>query len=690
MENIMLSKEDNIEALLFKLEAEHDGLRTDERMLGLANVPDNDSRHQFLSLLRTGLCSNASAIDWEELRRLIPETDTLPWALWQRAAQHPEEDLGLLTQKSPRLARLFWADRAMRRILAHPYNERPKWAKHEHFGLIRHNERSMICVLAASEVVLLKRDPSVTTFSHPKILGTDEINTFGNILDILSKASISFLYFFPWYNPSEGGVVLAGGYLEYLCNKSRSNKVPDMDFFVVIPPHISGDLRVERANKIRAQWMLSLKEWHQDYLRSIDSSKIHVGQHCTEKTVGQYKFQLIHRIYETPAEVVHGFDLASSAMLFDGESIYMTPRCITAWTAATQIVDPERQSPSFEYRLRKKRLACMVLRPTTSSETTSPSQCGLPRLHHLYTSSNEPTTVIRRRGVDVSLSEHPLVSDYYSRNDSFLDGEEDLFEWITTNPGRQLTGSFHPTTFDWYSGTDAIEWDGECSRRMEKIVQVAVKWILKEEVPIQELKELGTITSLTIAMKLGFASLKNVGLDKLYRINDSIPWKRQKTTAPPLQPEVLQSILYVTRRLFVDKITRRMQLAILVAKGIERYERWLSEGVPIIPDSSWWTPPVHHQLLDAPRLFQECPICYEEAWCRQVGCCSELHAVCDTCTLAMLQVRTRPRCPLCRQSATNLRWIKGRKGTVDFKKWNVALRTAMYVQEASTLPVSTY
>jgi len=65
------------------------------------------------------------------------------------------------------------------------------------------------------------------------------------------------------------------------------------------------------------------------------------------------KIQVILRLYSDRQQVLLGFDLDSCCCGFDGTKFVYTPRFYNAMMTNTNIVDPERQSLTYAYRLKK-------------------------------------------------------------------------------------------------------------------------------------------------------------------------------------------------------------------------------------------------------------------------------------------------------------------------------------------------
>jgi hypothetical protein len=65
------------------------------------------------------------------------------------------------------------------------------------------------------------------------------------------------------------------------------------------------------------------------------------------------KIQIILRLYSSKSEILHGFDLGSSAIGFDGKSVYLTSLGKFSYEFGCNIVDPTRRSTTYEERLIK-------------------------------------------------------------------------------------------------------------------------------------------------------------------------------------------------------------------------------------------------------------------------------------------------------------------------------------------------
>ncbi|KAF7971547.1 hypothetical protein HWV62_20866 [Athelia sp. TMB] len=63
--------------------------------------------------------------------------------------------------------------------------------------------------------------------------------------------------------------------------------------------------------------------------------------------------QIVLRLYQSPAEVLAGFDIDASCCAYDGNRVWASPRAIIALMRQCNTVDMTRRSPSYEFRLAK-------------------------------------------------------------------------------------------------------------------------------------------------------------------------------------------------------------------------------------------------------------------------------------------------------------------------------------------------
>ena len=70
----------------------------------------------------------------------------------------------------------------------------------------------------------------------------------------------------------------------------------------------------------------------------------------------EVKVQIVLRLYDSPTEVLLGFDVDSCCCAFDGKEVWVTPRCIAALQSGMNILNPLHAWPNkaaYELRLAK-------------------------------------------------------------------------------------------------------------------------------------------------------------------------------------------------------------------------------------------------------------------------------------------------------------------------------------------------
>ena len=75
-----------------------------------------------------------------------------------------------------------------------------------------------------------------------------------------------------------------------------------------------------------------------------------VATHGRNKPI---KVQIILRLYSSISEILHGFDIGSSAVGFDGTNVHFTSLSKYSYENMVNIYDGTRRSTTYEYRLAK-------------------------------------------------------------------------------------------------------------------------------------------------------------------------------------------------------------------------------------------------------------------------------------------------------------------------------------------------
>jgi hypothetical protein len=136
-------------------------------------------------------------------------------------------------------------------------------------------------------------------------------------------------------------MIVAGGAVRNVL--SQESELPsDIDIFFYGME--SEDEATNKADEIIKEIMEITDD---DILVTITNNVINI---LIENNV---KIQIIMRLYSSISEILHGFDLGSSAVGFDGKHTYFTTLSKFSYENMVNIVDTTRRSTSYEYRLVK-------------------------------------------------------------------------------------------------------------------------------------------------------------------------------------------------------------------------------------------------------------------------------------------------------------------------------------------------
>ncbi|CEH12417.1 FOG: Ankyrin repeat [Ceraceosorus bombacis] len=187
----------------------------------------------------------------------------------------------------------------------------------------------------------------------PAVASQDE---FREAFNILTENAFALLHEKDWQ-----GVLVAGGSvlaaltpLPQKCKKSRRElrrylhesgpcRGSDIDVFL----YGMADDETAKAKIARiAQLIADAIPWDITCIRSKHAITL----------VSQYPHrhvQFVLRLYSSPAEILMGFDVDSSAVGFDGKRVLAAPRALISLITQSNTVDMTRRSPSYEVRLTK-------------------------------------------------------------------------------------------------------------------------------------------------------------------------------------------------------------------------------------------------------------------------------------------------------------------------------------------------
>ena len=146
-------------------------------------------------------------------------------------------------------------------------------------------------------------------------------------------------------------VYVAGGAANWpLVHDVDDNCAPDdVDFFIVgIDPADTRGLW-NTVDKIRSELMTMAPgdHWRKEMTPGV------LTMWCSGPGEPDRKYQVILRAFATVSALLHGFDLASAGIAFDGETAYMTHAAVWAHTFMLNVVNPAYRSTTYEFRLEK-------------------------------------------------------------------------------------------------------------------------------------------------------------------------------------------------------------------------------------------------------------------------------------------------------------------------------------------------
>ncbi|AGC01925.1 ankyrin repeat protein [Acanthamoeba polyphaga moumouvirus] len=208
---------------------------------------------------------------------------------------------------------------------------------------------------------------------------TDKPNILMNNIE---KFTEEFYKKYPFLkNVNMDNLLIAGGSVSNIIRGDKSSG--DIDFFVY-------GLNTKKATKRVEQWLLDIlvynntkkknntktkkvsndseSEDDDDYEEEnkfndsdeknkyiIDDYKIIKNKSSISILINHddFKVQLIFRLYKSISEILHGFDLGSSAVGFDGKQVYFTSLGKFCHEYSCNIIDTTRRSTTYEYRLIK-------------------------------------------------------------------------------------------------------------------------------------------------------------------------------------------------------------------------------------------------------------------------------------------------------------------------------------------------
>jgi hypothetical protein len=269
--------------------------------------------------------------------------------------------------------------------------------------------------------------------------------------DILTSILLLLRSVFDEYKDN---IVVAGGFaLSYytLTNYGYITEFDDIDIFI----HSCDE---NTANKIaqRLNFLTKNNVYEND---NVVLSYFAPNSIMIKYPKKHFSIQIIKRLYISPSQVIHGFDIDSSCILVNLDAqIWTTQRGAYSIKKGYNVVNFDRLSPSYEYRLIKYRQRGIAI--------------WIPQIEYFKQVVLFDVNVLKRFGsgiiikylvkdqiklkdvnTDIYTRYTKEISDYNHKYYNKKFNNDSIIKFKTLNPGKQIINTFHRTVLK-----DIIEW----------------------------------------------------------------------------------------------------------------------------------------------------------------------------------------------------------------------------------------
>lgn len=179
-------------------------------------------------------------------------------------------------------------------------------------------------------------------------------------------------------------ILLAGGkVVQHLFEEKRDC---DFDFFIygISDPEEATARAVEFLKFIHSR--LSSKKSKQESKSGFSRFEVIQSTGSITVNINNIRIQVVLRLYKTISEILHGFDLGSSAVGFDGKQVYFTTLGMFCNGSRVNVVDTTRRSTTYERRLEKywNRGFSIVVPYLDVSKLPIPTEIFTPREKRIF------------------------------------------------------------------------------------------------------------------------------------------------------------------------------------------------------------------------------------------------------------------------------------------------------------------
>lgn len=158
-------------------------------------------------------------------------------------------------------------------------------------------------------------------------------------------------------------IIVAGGAIGAIVKNKNYNNDVDMFMYGLNTDDATSKIEeiceqmVEESKKMVIKKLNKRKKRPDDYKYNILESELNIKYLRTKNSltidIDGIKYQFIFRIYNSISEILHGFDIGSSAIGYNTTNTYVTSLGKFAYEYNCNIIDTTRRSTSYEHRLTK-------------------------------------------------------------------------------------------------------------------------------------------------------------------------------------------------------------------------------------------------------------------------------------------------------------------------------------------------
>jgi hypothetical protein len=158
----------------------------------------------------------------------------------------------------------------------------------------------------------------------------------------------------PWVNKLvHRNLPACGGLASVILNGTEAMELHDVDLWLVNRTNAEADYEIQRvANILREEWGV-ITIYRTAMAITFQRGDIHQTSDATAAVEGTPLVQIILRQYANMSQLLHSFDMGSSAVGYDGTQVWLTGLAKFAYEHRVNIFDMKRWSPSYEHRLCK-------------------------------------------------------------------------------------------------------------------------------------------------------------------------------------------------------------------------------------------------------------------------------------------------------------------------------------------------